>query len=135
MQRATSGTFPSVNYVIDFCWILYNKPRIVATFFFQRMTAYELCSYSTYPHFRCLLGKRRLKIAGCIYPTSRGFFLAWLLAFTKSFAWLACRVVGLVTRREKQTRVVNKPTTRQTSHANDFVNAKSHAREKPLLAG
>ena len=28
---------------------------------------------------------------------------------------------------------VNKPTTRQTSHSNDFVNAKSHAREKPLL--
>ena len=25
----------------------------------------------------------------------------------------------------------NKPTTRQTSHADDFVNAKSHAREKP----
>ena len=24
--------------------------------------------------------------------------------------------------------------TRQTTHANDFVNAKSHAREKPLLA-
>ena len=24
--------------------------------------------------------------------------------------------------------------TRQKSHANDFVNAKSHAREKPLLA-
>ena len=30
---------------------------------------------------------------------------------------------------------VNKATTRQTSHVNDFVNAKSHAREKPLLAG
>ena len=30
----------------------------------------------------------------------------------------------------------NKPTTRQTSHANGFVNAKtkSHGREKPLLA-
>ena len=27
------------------------------------------------------------------------------------------------------------PTTRQTRHANDFVNGKSHAREKPLLAG
>ena len=33
------------------------------------------------------------------------------------------------------SRDVNKPTTRQTRHANDFVNAKSHAREKPLLAG
>ena len=30
---------------------------------------------------------------------------------------------------------VNKPTARQTSHANDFVNAKSHVREKPLRAG
>ena len=29
---------------------------------------------------------------------------------------------------------VNKPTTQQTSHANDFVSAKSHAREEPLLA-
>ena len=32
-------------------------------------------------------------------------------------------------------RGVNKPTMRQTRHTNDFVNAKSHAREKPLLAG
>ena len=30
---------------------------------------------------------------------------------------------------------VNKPTTRQTSDMNDFVNVKSHTREKPLLAG
>ena len=29
---------------------------------------------------------------------------------------------------------VNKPTTWQTSHENDFVNTKSHAGEKPLLA-
>ena len=28
----------------------------------------------------------------------------------------------------------NKPTTRLTSHRKDFVNAKSHARKKPLLA-
>ena len=34
---------------------------------------------------------------------------------------------------EKQGK--NKPTTRQTRHANDFVNAKSHAKEKRLLAG
>ena len=33
------------------------------------------------------------------------------------------------------SRGVNKPTTRQTRHAKDFLNAKSHAREKPLLAG
>ena len=30
--------------------------------------------------------------------------------------------------------LVNKLTTQQTSHVNYFVNAKSHAREKPLLA-
>ena len=28
------------------------------------------------------------------YPASRGFSLAWLLAFTKSFAWLVCSVVS-----------------------------------------
>ena len=64
------------------------------------------------------------------YAASRGFSFAWLLAFTKSFACLFSRVVGLFT-----PRVVNKPTTRQTRHVNDFVNAKSHAKEKPLLAG
>ena len=58
---------------------------------------------------------------------------------TKSFARLVCRIVGLFTSREKPLQQtvshVNKPTTRQTSHTNDFVNAKSHAREKPLLEG
>ena len=48
------------------------------------------------------------------YPVSGDFFLAWLLAFTKLFAWLAGTDNPL---------------------ANDFVNAKSHAREKPLLQG
>ena len=46
----------------------------------------------------------------------------------KSFARLVCRVVGF-------SQGVNKPPTRETTHANDFVNAKSHAREKPLLGG
>ena len=32
---------------------------------------------------------------------SRVFSLAWLLAFTKSFAWLVCCVVGLFTPRKK----------------------------------
>ena len=47
----------------------------------------------------------------------------------------ACRKVGLF--YVSLAWGVNKVTTRQTSHANDFVNknAKSHAREKPLLAG
>lgn len=29
------------------------------------------------------------------YPVSRTFFLAWLLAFVKTFVWLVSRVVGL----------------------------------------
>ena len=54
---------------------------------------------------------------------------AWLLAFTKSFAWLVCRVVGLLETGRKQTSYAT------DEHANDFLNAKSDAREKPLLAG
>ena len=38
------------------------------------------------------------------YPASRGFSLAWLLAFRKSFAWLVCRVVGLFICLELQNR-------------------------------
>ena len=50
--------------IIDLCWILNNKPRIVVTFFFQRTTAFELFFYSTYLHFRFLvLGKQKLKIS------------------------------------------------------------------------
>ena len=30
-------------------------------------------------------------------PARRGFSFTWLLAFTKSFAWLVCRAVGLFT--------------------------------------
>ena len=54
-----------------------------------------------------------------LYPASRGFFLLWLLVIMKSFTWLDCHV----------------STMRQTNHANDFINAKSQVREKPLLAG
>ena len=60
------------------------------------------------------------------YAASRRFSLAWLLAFTKSFVWLVCGVVGLFTPREKSLK---------QSHANDFVNANSHVRKKPSLAG
>ena len=42
MQVAKSSTIPSANDEIDLCWILYNKPRIVATFFFQPRTAFGL---------------------------------------------------------------------------------------------
>ena len=50
------------------------------------------------------------------YPASRAFSLAWRLAFTKSLTLLIS-------------------TMRLTSDANDFVNNKHHARDKPLLTG
>ena len=43
----------------------------------------------------------------------------WSRSRGLSVAWLVCL----------------RPTTLQTSHENEFVNGKSHAREKPLLAG
>ena len=68
-----------------------------------------------------------------MYPTSHGVFsLAWLLTFTKSFASFFSRIVGLFYTGQPLS---NKPTARPISDANDFVNAKSHAREKPLLVG
>lgn len=42
----------------------------------------------------CLEGKQ-------IYPVSRLFFLAWLLAFLNAMAWLVSRIVGLFTPGEK----------------------------------
>ena len=50
---------------------------------------------------------------------------------------LVFRLVTLVCLRPvvSFSQGVNKLTTRQTSHANDFVNDKSNAKEKPLLAG
>ena len=53
------------------------------------------------------------------YPASRGFSLESLLTSTKSLTSLVCLVVGLW----------------QKSDANNFVEVKSHEREKPLLAG
>ena len=37
-------------------------------------------------------------------PASRGFSLVWRLAFTKSFAWLISRVVGLLMLKAMQQR-------------------------------
>ena len=62
-----------------------------------------------------------------LYPASRGFFLASLLACTKSFASLVFWVVGFITS--------NKPTSRNTGDAKDFVHAKKLDGKKPLLAG
>ena len=62
------------------------------------------------------------------YSSSRGFSLAWLLALTKSFASLVIRISGLFYAPS------NKQTNYVSSHVNNFTNAKSHKREKPLLA-
>ena len=48
---------------------------------------------------------------------------------------LACLCVVGLSGVCPRSRGVNKPTMRQASHANDFVNAKSHAREKPTEIG
>ena len=48
-------------------------------------------------------------------------------------AWLVSHLSGLFTPREKCFLQTNYAT--DTSHANDFINAKSDAREKPLLTG
>ena len=48
------------------------------------------------------------------YPARGGFSLAWLLAFTKSFAGLVCRVVGLFTPY-KTNQLRDRQATRTTS--------------------
>ena len=49
--------------------------------------------------------------------------------------FLSCMVfIAYEVIRVACLRRVIKPTARQTSHANDLVKPKSHAREKPLLA-
>ena len=67
-----------------------------------------------------------LGLRSLVGSTMQGRFFGEMLV---EFPGPVCRVVGLL--RKQTTNYV----TRQTSHANDFVNAKSHAREKPLLAG
>ena len=48
---------------------------------------------------------------------------------SQSRSWFVLYAPGDVGTRGKQTLA-----KRQTSHTNDFFNAKSHAKEKPLLA-
>ena len=69
----------------------------------------------------------------CYHPASRGFFLAWLLAFTRLYVLLFSHLVGLFMPREN-CKDVNKPMW-LTSHAHNFTNAKSHPRKKPLFVG
>ena len=49
-----------------------------------------------------------MKWYGRFYPASSVFSLAWLLAFTKSFGWLVCHVVGLFTFKQTSARRVVK---------------------------
>ena len=44
------------------------------------------------------------------YPASRG----WLLAFTKSFAWRVCRVVGFLYWAYKASQLRDRQATRRT---------------------
>ena len=46
---------------------------------------------------------------------------------------MAFGIYGVI--RKAVSQGVNKPSIQLTSDASDFVNAKSHAREKPLLTG
>ena len=41
------------------------------------------------------------------YPASSSLSLAWLLAFTSSFAWLVCRVVGLFAGAYKTNQLLD----------------------------
>ena len=122
-----SGCFSSW---ISSCLETFKLPTILLTFFSWFLVVCKitwvhtiwLCNWCNF-----MVNVLYLPFA---YAASRGFSFVWLLAFTKSFTCLFSRVVGLFTPRG-----VSKPTTRQTRHVNDFVNAKSHAKEKPLLAG
>ena len=56
--------------------------------------------------------------------------------FLSCMAFSVYEVVGVACQsRSWFVLYTPKPTTRLTTDANDFVNAKSHEREKPLLTG
>ena len=55
-------------------------------------------------------------------PASRGFSLAWLLVLTKSYAWLVCRVVGLLPTTRQTHRVLYRSTT--ANNENDYESNK-----------
>ena len=81
-------------------------------------TSFYYSQYANNIHFHklgfaCSLVLKASQMAYFLFPASRSFSLAWLLVFTKSFAWLVSRVVGLFTGR-KQTNYA------QTSQANDL---------------
>ena len=77
----------------------------------------------------------RYPCSGSLLATMR-VEVSFLMAFSvNEVACVACQSRSWFVLFAQEKRGGNKTTTRQTSHANDFVNAKGHAREKPLLAG
>ena len=55
-------------------------------------------------------------------PASRGFSLARLLVLTKSYAWLVCRMVGLLPTTRQTSRVLYRSTT--GNNENDYESNK-----------
>ena len=127
--------------VSSFSWLVFFAPTI-----FHFLNSYEIFFGKKFLDIsnlfraiqgnlkmgRSFLGSFALKHASCQnckkncnwLPCEQRFSLSCMaFSVTKSFAW----------RLPSCSR--SWPTTRQTSHANDFVKAKSHAGEKPLLAG
>ena len=61
--------------------------------------------------------------------------ITWLILITLSgYFEVISHLIMIETVSLQNLWVGTLPTMHQTRHANDFVNAKSHAREKPLLA-
>ena len=69
-----------------------------------------------------------VKWYGKFYPASGVFFLAWLLAFTKSFGWLVCRVVGLFTCKQTSARRVVKFYCHSWSPISEDLHVKAHVK-------
>ena len=56
------------------------------------------------------------------------FSLAWLLAFTKLFGWLVCRVVGLFTCKQTSARRVVKFYCHSWSPISEDLHVKAHVK-------
>ena len=93
MQVATSSMLPSANGVIDLWWILHNKPGIVATFFFQRTTAFELVfivrTFTTCSRQISCFRKTKAKTIKCMFASR----LIWQLVITAAL-FLNTKLVG-----------------------------------------
>ena len=68
----------------------FTCPALVNSYFFVMMIHVFLIYFSLIKYTVLGFLKTRLCFFGC-YHVSRGFSLAWLLTFTKSFASIACQ--------------------------------------------